>query len=234
MFQAVQIGIGSAPGKMLTFFDNNMAAEKQPDEFIPTRASLLNRMKDWEDQDSWNQFFHIYRRLILATARKAGLTEQESEEVLQETVLSVAKTIQEFQYDRDRCRFKTWLQHLTRRRIADQFRKRPREQAASAMRSGETSATDPIERVADPGGQNIETVWEEEWQQKILDAAVERVKGRVDAEQYQIFDFYVLRKMPPGEVAAALGVSIGQVYLVKHRVSSLVKKEVKLLETKMG
>ena len=219
---------------MLGCHSDNVFMSKRTDEFIPTRASLLNRMKDWEDQDSWDQFFHIYRRLILATARKAGLTEQEAEEVLQETVLSVAKTIKEFRYDRERCRFKTWLQHLTRRRIADQFRKRPREHAASAPRSGETSATDPIERMADPGGHNIEAVWEEEWRQKILDAAVERVKSQVDAEQYQMFDFYVLRKMPAGEVAAALGVSIGQVYLVKHRISKLVKKEIKLLESKMS
>ena len=108
------------------------------------------------------------------------------------------------------------------------------EREAAKGRKGETTATDPIERVADPGGQSLDAVWEEEWQQKILDAAVERVKSRVDAEQYQIFDFYVLRKMSPGEVAAALGVSTGQVYLVKHRIASMVKKEVKLLETKMG
>lgn len=219
---------------MLVVYRNNVFMNKRTDEFIPTRASLLSRMKDWEDRDSWDQFFHIYRRLILGTARKAGLTEQEAEEVLQETVLSVAKTIKEFQYDRDRCRFKTWLQHLTRKRIADQFRKRPREQAARGSRSSRTSATDPIERLAAPGGYDIEAVWEEEWQQKILDAAIERVKHQVDAEQYQMFDFYVLRKMPAGEVAAALGVSIGQVYLVKHRISKLVKKEVKLLESRMS
>ena len=34
-------------------------------------------------------------------------------------------------------------------------------------------------------------------------------------------------KWPVREVAQALGVSIGRVYLAKHRVSALVKREVK-------
>ena len=37
----------------------------------------------------------------------------------------------------------------------------------------------------------------------------------------------------PQEVVEALGVSAGQVYLAKHRISELIKKEVKSLETKM-
>ena len=41
-----------------------------PDEFIPTRKSLLSRLKDWDDQESWREFFHIYRRLIRDTSLK--------------------------------------------------------------------------------------------------------------------------------------------------------------------
>ena len=210
-------------------------AEK-PDEFIPTQESLLRRLKDWDDHDSWQEFFQTYKRLIFSTALKAGLSEAEAEEVLQETVISVAKTIKEFKYDPQRCTFKSWLGHLTRKRIADQFRKRARDQRLPqpGPALADTTQTPLIERVPDPQNLDLETVWENEWKQKILDAAVAKVKTEVSAEQYQIFDLYVLRHMPVGEVAAALGTSAGQVYLAKHRVSRLIKKEAARLEKEMS
>jgi RNA polymerase sigma-70 factor (ECF subfamily) len=206
--------------------------KKTPDEFIPTRASLLGRLKDWQDEESWREFFNIYRQLIFSFAIKSGLTEAEAEDVVQETVISVAKTIKEFEYDPERCRFKSWLRHLAQKRIADCFRKRPREQLLPRTVSGDTARTAAMERV--PSEDNLESIWEEEWQKRLLDAAIERVKTQVSAEQYQMFDFYVLKKMPARKVTAALGTSVGQLYLAKHRISKLIKKEVRRLEEKMG
>jgi RNA polymerase sigma-70 factor (ECF subfamily) len=207
----------------------------RPDEFIPTRASLLSRLKDWEDEESWREFFTIYRRLIFSFAIKAGLNDQEAEEIVQETIISVAKTIKGFDYDPERCKFKSWLGHLTRKRIADRFRKRSREIQGSDLPAADTaSGTKAIERVADPNGVNLDAIWEDEWQKKILDAAVERTKHQVNPEQFQMFDFYVLRKMPVRDVAKTLGVNVAQVYLAKHRVAKLIKKEVVALEEKVG
>jgi RNA polymerase sigma factor (sigma-70 family) len=208
--------------------------KNKSDEFIPTRASLLNRLKDWKDQESWQEFFSIYRELIYSTALKSGLSEQEAEDVVQETVISVAKTVKEFKYDRNRCSFKSWLRHLTRKRIADRFRKRPRERPLSEIQASETADTLLLEQVPSPESLDLDAVWEEEWRQKLLNAATERVKNQVSPSQYQMFDFYVLRKMPVKEVATLLGASTGQVYLAKHRISRLIKKEAKYLETRMG
>ena len=90
-----------------------------------TRRTLVNRLKDCEDQASWRQFFETYRRLIFSAARKAGLTESEAEEVVQETVITVARKMNDFQYDPERCSFKGWLLRITQFKIIDQFRKRP-------------------------------------------------------------------------------------------------------------
>jgi len=204
-----------------------------PAQFIPTRESLLSRLKNWDDDESWREFFQIYRGLILSTARKAGLNEQEAEEVMQETLISVAKTIKDFKYDRKRCAFKNWLGHLARKRIVDRYRKRSREPQLAEADANDTG-TSPIERAADPASLDLDVIWDQQWQQQLLDAALDRVKQQVNPEQYQIFDFYVLRKMPVKKVTAALGVSISQVYLAKHRVSGLLRKEVKALEKKMG
>ena len=58
---------------------------------IPTRHSLLNRLKDWRDEASWREFFETYWELIYNVARKAGLNDAEAQDVVQETVIAVAK-----------------------------------------------------------------------------------------------------------------------------------------------
>ncbi len=208
--------------------------KQKADEFLPTRASLLKRLKDWDDQESWREFYAIYRKLIFATALKAGLNETEAEDVVQETAISVAKTIKDFEYDRSRCTFKSWLRFLTQKRIADHFRKRGREPRISRERTSASAKTPLLERLPDPESLNLEGIWDQEWQQKVLEGAIERVKKQASPEQFQIFDYYVLRKKPVKEVAALLDVSVAQIYLARHRVAKLVKKEVAYLEKRMG
>ena len=70
------------------------------DELAPTRYSLLSRLQDWGDNESWRVFFDTYWRLIYSVALKAGLTQVEGEEVVQETIICVAKNIRKFKRDR--------------------------------------------------------------------------------------------------------------------------------------
>ncbi len=69
---------------------------EEANEFLPTRHSLLARLKDWEDQASWREFFDTYWQLIYAVARKAGLSDAEAQDTVQETVLTVAKKVGDF------------------------------------------------------------------------------------------------------------------------------------------
>src|SRR6266566_1173182 len=94
---------------------------------LATRRSLLSRLKESNAQESWRQFFDAYWRLIYTTALGAGLTDSEAQEVVQETLLTVARKIKSFRYDPAVGSFKGWLLTIVRWRIADQFRKRPRQ-----------------------------------------------------------------------------------------------------------
>jgi RNA polymerase sigma-70 factor (ECF subfamily) len=94
------------------------------DPLYQTRATLILRLKNWQDQASWQEFFDIYWRLIYGVARKSGLTDSEAQDVVQETMLAVAKHMPSFTYDPKIGSFKAWLLNMTRWRILDQFRKR--------------------------------------------------------------------------------------------------------------
>jgi RNA polymerase sigma-70 factor (ECF subfamily) len=204
-------------------------ARKTDDEPIQTRVTLLNRLKDWRDQSSWQEFFDIYWKLIYGVARKAGLTETEAQDVVQETLFSVAKHIPEFKYDPAIGSFKGWLLNMTRWRIVDQLRKRG-PVAEHRADSGETARTATIEKVADPNSPDLDALWEADWEKNLLDSAMTRVKTRLDPQKFQIFDFYVNKEWPPEKVAQTFKVSVNTVYLAKNRVTELLREEVRRLE----
>ena len=200
-------------------------------DLIPTRYSLLNRLKDWGDQRSWQDFFDTYWRLIYEVALKAGLTEVEAQEVVQETVIAVAKKIDSLKGDPQHGSFKAWLMHLTRWRIADQFRKRqagpaPSYSGGGDMLSSNETRTATVDRIPDPSGIQLEAVWDAEWEKNLMTAALEAVKQRVSPRQFQMFDLHVLQELPVARVSRILKVSAMQVYLAKHRVGRLLKKEI--------
>ena len=200
-------------------------------QFLVTRASLVERLADWRDQKNWQEFFETYWKLIYSVAIKAGLSESEAQDVVQETVITVAKRVDGLKYDPKQGSFKGWLLHITRWRIMDQFRKRePAEGGGKRKRDDTTARTATIDRLADPGGCDLEAAWDAEWKESIIEAAVARVKRKVDAKQYQIFDCYVMKEWPVKKVAKELGVSVAQVYLAKHRVTALMKKELRNVE----
>ena len=202
---------------------------RQPDELIPTRATLLYRLKDWQDQASWQEFFDTYWKLIYGVARKAGLTDAESQDVVQETMLSVSKHIPTFDYDPALGSFKAWLLNMTRWRIIGQFRKRVPAEPRPSPDSSTTSA-DPLHNVADPAGQTLDAVWEAEWETSLLEAAIAKVKRRVDPLKWQVFDLYVNKDWPPEKVAANYKITVDQVYVIKHRITEIIKTEVKRLQ----
>src|SRR5262245_30056173 len=98
-------------------------------ELIPTRQSLLRKLKDLADDQSWREFFETYSDLIYAMARKKGLSAAEADEVVQETVIVVARKMVTFDYRTDGS-FKAWLMKLANWRIIDQFRRRSRPEAS--------------------------------------------------------------------------------------------------------
>jgi RNA polymerase sigma factor (sigma-70 family) len=200
---------------------------------IATRRSLVERLADWGDQLRWQEFFDTYSKLIYSAARRSGLTDAEAEEVVQETVITVAKNIDKLKYDPTIGSFKGWLLQITRWRIADQFRKREPGNA-KRPRSADDRATATIEREADSREADLNAVWETEWKHNLFDAAITRVKKKIEPKQFQIFDCYVRKEWPAQKVAARLGVNVGQVYLVRHRVGLLLKKEIKALEKISG
>jgi RNA polymerase sigma factor (sigma-70 family) len=204
------------------------------DSSVPTRPSFVGRLKSPDDNTTWQQFFDRYWKLIYEVAVRSGLTESEAKDVVQETVVTVAKKIGSFEYNREQGSFKGWLLTITRCRIVDEFRKRPRFQTTSIHNpAADSAATSTIDRIPDEGTNDLVALWDEEWRKNLMDVAVERVKRQVKARHFQVFELSVLRNWSAHQIARALNLNLGQVYLTKHRLVKLVRNEVKNIEDKV-
>jgi RNA polymerase sigma-70 factor (ECF subfamily) len=195
------------------------------DESLRTRRTLLNRLHDLDDQDSWQIFFNRYWELLYNVARQSGLRDAEAQDVVQETVIAVVKAMPGFRYDPARGSFKQWLLRIARRRIVDQLRRSYRqppkaELGPEALDDAEAYAS----AITDPTTGEIDAAWELEWERCVLAEAMARAKRTANPKHFQVFDFCVLKEWPVTKVAATLGVSAAQVYLAKHRISQLVKQ----------
>ena len=214
----------------------------RPGTSLETRPSLLNRLKHGDDPATWHEFYDTYGGLIRFFADKAGLTADEAEEVVQETAIGVARRLPKFVYDPKVCRFKTWLLNLTRWRIRDQFRKRRPAHSISRVsetckpRPGQesTSTTATVERIQDETIPEFGAEWDAAWEKNLLAQALKRVRDKIDERQFQVFDLNVSKGWSPKDIAQTLGISVARVYLTKHRVSALLKKEVMRLEGQVG
>jgi RNA polymerase sigma-70 factor (ECF subfamily) len=202
---------------------------KNEDDLIRTRATLLGRLKNWEDQASWQEFFDIYWQPIYRFARKAGLSDAEAQDVVQETMFAVSKQMPGFEYNPAIGTFKAWLLNLVRWRITDQFRKRGPMLANDAP-PDDSTRTATLERIADEKNSDWTAMWEIDWQKAMYAAAMDRVKPHLDPRKFQIFDFYVNHEWPPEKVALTFNVAVNQVYLVKNRVTEMLRDEVHRLE----
>jgi RNA polymerase sigma-70 factor (ECF subfamily) len=212
-----------------------MTMTKDEHSSIQTRPSLLNRLKAGDDAESWQEFYRVYGKLVRDFSIQAGLTDTEADEVVQETAIAMARHLPEYRYDPKACRFKTWLLNQTSWRVKDQFKKRKMETASvqphSSGHGSDETAT--INRAPAAAAADLDAVFESQWRKNLFDVAVERVKIKFSLKQFQIFDLVVLKEWPAGDVAQSLGVSLANVYVIRHRISSAIKKETKRLENQL-
>lgn len=189
-------------------------------DYNRTRTTMVVGLKNLEDQKVWNKFFNSYWKLIYHSARNSGLEDADAQEVVQETVIAITKSICDFKYDRAKGSFKGWLMKTTKWKIIDQFRKIQKKQS----REG-SDFSEQLENLPD-NLPSLHNYWEDNWRKELLEAALERIRDEVNPLYYQVYDLLVAKDGKPKEVAEKLGITASQVYLAKHRITEALKKAV--------
>ena len=204
----------------------------------PTRPTLRFRLRNWEDETSWNEFYRMYHNFIYGLTRRSGLSHADAEEVTQDVFKRVAETIHDFESNPERGTFRGWLATLTRWRITDKFRARRPDAGAYAIGGDATDdRTRTIDRIPDPsktanpwGGQQTE---EDEWQRHVMELALNRLARRTPAKHFQVFDLYSRQGWTVLRIAREFSLNPATVYVINHRLTRQLKREAEQLQAQL-
>jgi RNA polymerase sigma factor (sigma-70 family) len=188
-----------------------------------TSSSLLVRLQqDPADQTAWAEFVRRYGNRIHGWCRVWGLQEADAQEVSQEVLLKLIRAMQVFRYDPAQ-RFRGWLKTITHHAWQDLARRR-----TLIAPGGDLAPDDPMQSLA---ARDDLAVWvEREYEQELLERALDRVRPRVQAQTWDAFRLTALDGLPGIEVAARLGMAVTSVYKAKSNVQKLLEAEVLVLD----
>src|SRR5262245_50289754 len=190
-----------------------------------TRASLLLRLRDGQDQDAWRQFVTVYAPVVYGYARRRGVQDADAADLMQEVFRSVASAAGRLDYDPRRGTFRAWLYTVTRNKLYTFLDGRRRQ----VLGSGDSGAQERLEGQADPAS-GPDAEWDREYERRLSELAMERVRGEFQDATWRAFRLTAVEGRPAKEAADALGLSVGAVYVAKSRVLARLKEEIRLLE----
>lgn len=187
-----------------------------------TCPSLLIKIRDPNDVESWRTFVDIYAPLIYRYCRSKGLQDADAADVGQEVLAGVAHAIRRFEYRPERGRFRDWLGAVTRNKLADHVQIRDRPGRGTGGPDSDRTFDFLQTTEADPQ-------WATEFSAHILHVALERIRPRFEPTTWRAFETVWARGVSPLDVAREMEMPIDRVYLAKSRVLRRLREEVTLL-----
>jgi RNA polymerase sigma-70 factor (ECF subfamily) len=198
---------------------------------VETSASLLNRLKEGDNEVDWENFYHLYADIIYRYARKLGLNEAGAQDVLQETMVALMSVLKRFEYDPRRGKFRSFLFTIVRRSTFRSINrsKRRNEISADAHYGG---ADKPLmELLASPEDDSVSMKDEMKWRQSLLEHCVDEVRkdNSVNSETIDIFIAYAVEEKTVQEIAEKFGIKENAVYQIKNRMIKRLQREMENL-----
>ena len=188
------------------------------DNKLNTRVTLLIRLRNKYDNDSWEEFTNYYSSYVYAVLKGMGVDFSELDDMKQHILLKLWQNLPEFEYQPEKGSFRSWLCTVIRRTVYNYFRDKKN---TSELKS-EDIVNAEVDKIAD-----------REWMLHIASLAWDNI-----AEDFSdtVKETYV--RLSNGEnaddIAQVLKISRGSVYVYKERVQKALRKEVRRLNTELG
>jgi RNA polymerase sigma-70 factor (ECF subfamily) len=174
-----------------------------------THISLLTRLSEGVDPAAWKEFHDRYVDLLRGFARRYGLQPADCDDIAQDVLLALSRSMGGFKYDPAKGKFRSYLKTLGLRTIFRNLRQKRDHKALEEDELGTDRAG------ADPG---VEAMWEDEWRQYHVRQAMRRLEPEFNEKDRMAVSQYAMAGRPAAETAEALGMSMDQIYQAKSRI----------------
>lgn len=185
-----------------------------------THASLILRLRDQADQQAWCEFVEIYQPVIYRLARYKGLQHADAEDVVQQVLSAVAGAVGRWQPDKNRGRFRTWLQTIARNQITNALSRQAADRASGESGERELLARQPAAEGADSRLLVIEC------RREIFQWAARQIRDEFTPDTWDAFWQTAVEGRDVSEVARLLGKTSGAVYTARSHVMRRLKQKV--------
>ena len=181
-----------------------------------TTTLLLQRLRDAQNHAEWGEIDARYRPVFVGVGMQMGLRRDEAEEVAQESLAQFARDYLDGRYDRERGRLRAWLIGICRHRVLDAHRRR----AQRGSRRGESA----LLNLADTNA--VAEAWEEQEERVVFQRAMEELLAsyRIAPGTLRTFEMVAVKGVPAVTVAESVGITVDEVYRVKHRVTRRLRE----------
>jgi RNA polymerase sigma-70 factor (ECF subfamily) len=179
-----------------------------------TSVSLLERLRYDAADEAWTRFVELYTPLMYHWARGMDLNGHDAADLVQDVFATLVKKLPEFQYDRAK-NFRHWLHRVT----VNKWRERCRRCTLPMADAG----TDVMTNVAVPD--ELPAFDEAEYRQYLVRRALELMQAEFHPTTWKACWEHTVGDRSAAEVAAELGISVGAVYVAKHRVLRRLRQE---------
>lgn len=184
---------------------------------LRTRATLLLDLRDVDNAVAWNEFVEVYTPLIYRFCRSRGVSTDHIADVTQDTLQSVVKAIQTFEYRPEKGKFRSWLFRVTYSRLARHM--------AKENRQPHTPGASVVQNLAEAqGADQLEEKWNLEYRQQMFRWATSKVRPSVADKAWEAFWLTAVDGKSGQEVGALLGMSTGAVYVAKSRIVAQLRQ----------
>lgn len=173
-----------------------------------TRSSVLKAVANIENEAAWKRLFDLYAGFVFSIARSKGLSVADADDIVQNVFVDLARNLPEFEYDRVKGRFRSYLTGLVHWRVTDKLRsgKRDADLKMGFMEENKDAA------VEDDDGFS-----EREWQAAAMEEALRRMKCDVNADHFAAFVASAIEGQDTETVIRLYGISRDNLYQIRKR-----------------
>lgn len=192
-----------------------------------TRQSLLLRAKDPDDHQAWEEFVKYYKQFIHMILNHMSFRTAEFEDMEQEVLLKIWKNLPNFELDKERANFRTWLSWLIRNSVIDYIRK------ARQYETRQNAATEHHLQESDVISQpDLDKIVEREWVRYLTQTALNNIRNLFSGAAVRSFELSLAGKTSR-EIGAELDINHESVRTLKNRVKVRLVKEIERLRKEL-